>query len=798
MFRNYLVIALRNIWKYKGFSFINILGLAIGLACCILILLFIQHELSFDKYHNGADRTYRVVIDIKNKTSSRQFAATSFTLAPALKENFAEVESTARVWKRDNRLVKYENKMFYEDFLLWADHELFEVLTIPFITGDNENALSRPNTVVLTQRMANKYFGSENPLGRTLNINTIDYEITGVVANAPKNTHLKYNFIVSLKTYETRRWMANWHTTMSYTYVKLKPNTDSGIFSDQVEKIADRYVGEILQEWGSEYVYSLQPIASIHLYSNIRNEAEAPSDPKYIYIFMAVAVLILLIACINFINLVTARSMNRFKEVSIRKVVGAKRGQLVRQFFGESFVLFTISLLIAFVSAELFKPIFNDLSGLDFSLTDMFKPGLILPMIGITIFMGLATGFYPAFFMTIFSPVQSLKGVFRKGYRGSNSRRILVVVQFAISIVLIIGTIIVFQQLDFMKNQELGFDQEKKLVIPVKGGLSLEENYESVKNEFLQHSSVSKATVSSSVPGRDVENYATRLTGVDDDKNQSMFHLYFDYDFIPQFDIELVAGRSFQEELATDINATFLINEAAVKSYGFNSPEEALGAKIQTGNGGHINEIIGVVKDFHYRGLQTAVEPLIMEFLPEMFGFITLTVTIDNVKETLSFAENKWRKLYPQNPFEYFFLDADFERQYQSEERLGKLFGAFTFVGIFVACLGLFALASFISEQRTKEIGIRKVLGAPVPGLVLLLTREFVTLVLLAILVAWPLAWYATSSWLDGFAYRVDLLQTGWVFALAGGVALLIALLTVSSQAIRAAVANPVDSLRYE
>jgi putative ABC transport system permease protein len=796
MLRNYLKIALRNFQRHKGYSFINIAGFAIGMACCLIILIYVRHELSYDNYHKDVERTYRIPIDIRTKTANRVFALVSPTVAPALKADFPQVEYAARAIPTSSRLVKKEERLHYEDLFMYADQELFDIFTIPFIQGSPQDALTRPQTLVITERMALKYFGNSNPVGETLEINQRVYEITGVVVNSPENTHMKYDLIASLETLRDWEEMTNWHSTMFYTYLKLRPEVNVEEFSQKVSRIADKYVGERLSDWGDTYHYFLQPISSIHLHSHLRYEIEPPGNPVYVYIFSFVGLFILLIACLNFMNLSTARATNRAKEVGLRKVVGAQRLQLIGQFLGESLLVALLSLGLALVAARFAIPLLNNLTGISLSFGTVLNPVVLFSLVGGAVIVGLAAGLYPAFALSAFRPAVTLKGTLSSGSRGLALRTVLVVSQFAITVVLIIGTLTMYKQFSFMKNQYLGFEKEQKLILPLRGGIDIKENYETVKDTFSKHSSITGATASSNVPGRPVSNFGIKLVGEEDDKSQSMFHLYFDHDFIPDYGIEMAAGRAFQKGMSTDIRGAFLINEAAVKAFGWSSPEEALGKRLFTGWGGRVNPVIGVTKNFHYRGLQTEVEPLVMAFMPEALYNITLSLDITNLKESLAFVESQWEALFPGSPFESFFLDADFDQQYRADEQVGSIFGIFTSLGLFIACLGLLGLASFMAQSRIKEIGIRKILGASVAGIVFMLSKQFTKWVLLANIIAWPVAYFAMQSWLQGFAYRVNIgILT---FVLSALVALLIALLTVSYQAIRAAVANPVDALRYE
>jgi len=767
------------------------------MACCLLILLYVRHELSYDSYHKDVERVCRIVQDIRTQTANRVFVPVSPMVAPTLKSDYPQVEYAARAFTfTGSRLVRRKDTFFYEYRFMYADQELFDVLTFQFIQGNPQGALTRPNTLVVSQRMAIKYFGNVNPLGDTLEINQQEYEITGVVKDCPENTHLKYDLIASLETLKDWQEMSNWYSTMFYTYIKLRPDVNMKEFSLQVSRLADKYIGEQLESWGSTYHYFLQPLSSIHLHSNLRYETEPPGNPVYITIFSFVGLFILIIACLNFMNLSTARATNRAKEVGLRKVVGAQKLQLIGQFLGESLLVAFLSLGLAMVIARFAIPLLNDLTGISLSFDALLLPGVLLSLIGGAVLVGMAAGLYPAFVLSAFRPAVTLKGATSAGTQGFALRTVLVVVQFAISVMLIIGTLTMYKQFNFMKNQYLGFEKEQKLILPLRGGINIQENFASVKDMFSKHSSITGVTVSSTVPGRGVSNFGVSLVGEDDTKNQSMFHMYFDDDFIPDYGIEIVAGRAFQKEMKTDFMGAFLINEAAVKAFGWTNPEEALGKRMQTGHGGRVNPIIGVTKNFHYRGLQSEVEPLVMEFLPWTFRYITFSIDITDLNETLAFVKSQWEALWPGYPFEQFFLDTDFDRQYRADEQIGNVFGIFTFLGLFIACLGLLGLASFTAESRIKEIGIRKVLGASVGGIVLMLSKQFTKWVLLGNCIAWPVAYYFINRWLKNFAFRVDI--GVWTFVLSGILVLLVAILTVSYQSIKAAVANPVDSLRYE
>jgi len=793
MIVNYLKTAFRHMFRHKAYSLINVMGLAVGIACCLLVLMYVSHELSFDRYHHDVERVFRIAQRIQKEAAELETARVAAPLIPAVRENFPEVEHAARfqlaTW---DSLVERAEKKFYEDWVMIAESDIFNVLTIPFISGNPEQALVRPRTVVITERIAKKYFGLEDPLNRTLTLWGNPVEVTGVIQNCPKNTHLRYDIIISLNGFEELWNLDNWGWTGFYAYVKLKPHTDSELFEQKIHDVVDMYTGATLKEWGQSFSFFLQPITSIHLNSHLNTEIVSPGNPQDIYIFSIIGFLILLISCINFTNLSTARSINRAKEVGVRKVVGAHQIQLARQFLWESMLASVISMVIALIIVAGVLPHFNKLTGLDFSFQYTLKPTILLTLIGISLLAGVIAGSYPAFLLSRFLPARILKGSIGPDSRGNIIRKVLVLVQFSITIVLVIGTLVVYKQISFMKNMYLGFDKEQKLIITGDIG----ERYESVKAEFLKHPSITGATASWNVPGRLANLIEAHLVGEEEEKAQSMNFYYVDHDFIPEYDIEMVAGRPFQEEIRSDINDSFILNETAVMAFGFSSPEAVVGKKMYEGGSGGIGIIIGVTKDFFYKGLQTKVEPLVMQVRPDFFSTISLEIRTDNLKETLTFVENKWKDLQLGRLFSYFFLDEDFNRHYHSEENLGRLYATLTLLALFISCLGLAGLSAFTAEQRIKEIGVRKVLGASVPNIVFLLLSEFTKWVIAASIIAWPAAYFFMQKWLQGFANRTNIGL--WMFVFSAALAFFISVLTVSYQSLKAAAANPVDSLRYE
>jgi len=794
MLKNYLKIVLRNMKNNKIYSFINIAGLSIGIACFLAIFLYVRFETSFDNYHRDADRIYRVstIVSSLNMPGNRnRFANISGPAAPVIKENFPQVEKAARFQIRRWVLIQYKDKMFYESNCLYADQELFDIFSIPVIKGDLYNLIIRPGTIVLTEGMAKKYFGNEDPVGKTIQVDDANFEITGVVKDPPRNTHVKYRFIASLDFANLNEWQREaWTSTIFYTYLKVNQDIDTKSFESSINTFLKSNPGQLRDDW----TYFLQPIKDIHLHSDLIYEVEPPGNPTYLSIFCVIGVFILLIAAVNFVNLTTARSTSRAKEVGLRKVIGAQRGQLVRQFLGESLLLSVFAIAIAVFMVFLLLPFISSLTGIGFQKNDLFNPGILAGLFVLACMIGMGAGFYPALLLSGLSPMLTLKGIFRSGSGRVALRKSLVVFQFAIAVIMIVSTLIVYFQLDYMRNANLGFDKEQKLVVPAR--LS-RNNYESIKNEFLSYHAIKGATASSSVPGQMGGNtWGVNLKG--EDFSGLVFNVStVDYDFLSEYKLELIAGEGFKKGKSGGAAEVCLINEAGAKALGFGLPENALGKEIVRAQSGLM--IIGIVKDFHYRGLQQKIDPLMLVLPDDRYNnlfVLTLTLETKNLQDTLKFVENKWKELNLGAIFSYRFLDEVFDRLYQTEERVGRIFSTFTALGLFIAFLGLFGLALFSAEQRTKEIGIRKVLGAKVSSIIIILAKEFVKWVAMGIVIAFPIAYYAMHRWLQSFAYRTSI--SLWIFVFSATLALVIALITVSYQSIKAATANSVDSLRYE
>ncbi|MCI0692138.1 ABC transporter permease [candidate division KSB1 bacterium] len=799
MLKNYLKIALRNLRKHKGYTLINIAGLTVGIACCALILLFVRHELSYDRFHQKAGRIYRVLVTLHENGKSNRHSWTPAPMAPTLAEEYPEVLKAVRVETFGKPLVSYEGKQFYEEGVYGADPSLFEIFDFPLLRGNPETALQDPKSVVLSQAMAQKYFGNENPLGKVIQIERggRDFQVTGILQEIPQASHLRPDFIIPFVNIASR--LDNWFWFSFAGYVLLAEKNAAAALEEKLHDFVMKHYSDASRKAGFPKVsLGLQPLTDIHLRSDFDNEAGKLSAMTYLYLFVALALFIIAVACINFMNLATARSQHRAREVGVRKVIGGMRSQLVLQFISESVILALIATLSAIVLVEFFLPAFNALAQkelhLDYGSDGLLVGGFFL----LALFVGVAAGSYPAFFLSRFQPVEVLKGSSHKGTSGARLRQLLVVGQFVISIALIACTIVVNNQIEFIRDKRLGFDKEQVVIVPLRGEQA-QTKWPNVKTELLRYPEILSLAASSSIPA-DPEYWRTDAKRGDDDDAMAVFSYQIDYDFFKTLGIDLAAGRFLSPEFPGDSAQAFVLNEAAVKDFGYESAEAAIGqAFVWLGHGPDNPKrgtVVGVVKDFHFRPLYEEIAPAVFHLMPDRMYFIIVRVRPNSMKEALAVLKEKWQAFDPGHPLEFSFMDEKVEAQYGAETRLLKVFSIFSVFAIFISCLGLFGLVSFATEQRTKEIGIRKVLGASVSGIIFMLSSSFTKLVAIAFAVATPLAWWAMNKWLQNFAYRADL---GWpVFALAGGTALLIALLTVGTQAIKAALANPVEALRYE
>jgi putative ABC transport system permease protein len=802
MLKNIIKITFRNISKHKVYYFINVAGLSVGIVCFILIALFITDELSYDRYHAKADRIYKAGVRALWADNEFHGCVSPAPFSRALVAEFPEVEVSTRLRRSGFPVIRYRDKVFSEERWYWADDTHFDVFTVPFLQGDPKTALTKPNSVVITESMARKYFGAEDPLGKSLNANNRrDYLITGVIEDVPHNSHVHYDFLASYITIEDGSDQ-NWISNNFPTYFVLKEGVSHKDFETKLQLIVKKYVapqletvfGATLDEMeasGGSIRYFITPLTDIHLHSHLRFEHEPNSDIAYVYIFTVVALAILLIACVNFVNLATARSASRAKEVGVRKTVGSKRAQLIRQFLTETVVLGFLATLVALPLIHFMLPVFNNLTGKNLSVPYLENVYTIPLLIGIALFVGLLAGVYPAFFLASFDPVAVFKGESVNRGKRSWMRNILVVFQFSVSVVLIIGTLVVYKQLNYIQNKNLGFNRDQ--VVIVKKADDIGQKIRAFKQELLRHPGIVNASNSSNLIGDFFGDSLFRQIDQPKEQNQLIWRMWTDKDYSKTYELEFKGGRFFSEE-PQEGRREVVLNESGARILGY---EEAVGEKI-IDMGGRDFTIIGVVKDFHFEPLHKELNPLIiLPFSPKGNGrYLSVRVRAENIRETLAFMKKSWEKYALNQAFEYEFFDDHFARLYRSEEKTGTIFFSFSLLAILIASLGLFGLTAFITQQKTKEIGIRKVLGASVVGILFLYTRQFTRWVLVANIIAWPLAYFAMHKWLENFAYRTNI-GVG-TFIVSGILALSIALFTVSFQSIRAAIANPVESLRYE
>ncbi len=799
MLRNYLSVALRNLRRHPAYSLINISGLAIGMATCILILMYIQDELGYDRYHPHAERVYRIVDDIESGGQTVQTAGTPTAWGPALKRDFPEIELLVRMRGTGSAwLVDLGNTIYYERKVIWAEPDLFEMFSIPLVSGDPGTALVEPYSMVISEDLAFKYFGTEDPVGEVVNLdNRWDFTVTGVMKNIPTNSHMRPDMFVSYTTMNViRSWdLGDWefHRNL-YTYIRLRENVSPDDFEAKLPAFLERHAGDQYREAGIILRPSLQPLVDIRLYSNRESEHEPNGDIRYIALFMIIAFLILIIACINFINLATARSEMRAREVGVRKVMGANRLQLIRQFMGESVLMAGLAAVVAVILVQLTVPGVNEIAGkqLALPLTDWMVLGTLA--LG-TILIGLAAGSYPAAYLSGFLPAVVMKGNPVTGKKGLGMRQVLVVVQFSMSIFLLVSTAVIHDQLEFIQTKRLGFDKEHVMVVPITGSHQI-PNTPVLKQRLSGMPGVVGVATTTGVPGmRVLPIMEVRPDGMPPEDHLMMATLHVDENFLDVMDIDVVAGRNFSPDWGTDTTGGVLLNETAVRNLGWGAPDDALGRQFErlSFEGVVPGRVIGVIRDFHLRTIHEEIEPAAI-MTSTYHIFVLIRIAPDNIPETIGRIEEVWRDVDPRFPLDYTFLDEDFDALYRTDHQLGEIFAVFAFLAIFVACLGLLGLASFSIQQRTREIGIRKVVGSSVSGIVILLSRDFMKYVLLANLIAWPLAWFVMSNWLQNYAYAAEI-RFEW-FLVGGLVALVIAWLTIGVHAVGASRRNPVNALR--
>ena len=782
--------------------------MALGMACTIVILLWVRYEFSFDRYHEKAERIYRLATDFHFGSFQGRYAVSNHPAGPTLQGDYPEVEKAVRfhpVW--GNSLVRYKTRKFIQHGMFYADPTVFDVFTLPLLRGDPGSALTAAYSVVITRNVATKYFGDEDPLGEILKIsnavhknlhNDPNFTVTGVVENLPPNSHFTFNVLLSYETIyvdnekQRHRWTGD---IDNYTYLLLAPNTDYRELEKKLPALVERYLEKDLQELGAGFGLFLQPLTRIHLYSKLKADIAYPGIIEGVVAFIGIAVLILLIACINFMNLSTARSVGRAREIGIRKSLGADRRALVIQFMGETIVYSMFSLFLALGFVELLIPLFRSIFLWTVKFENVYSPGMIAGFFVLALLVGIIAGSYPAYYMSGFQPLRALKGIYGKGAGKSLFRSLLVIFQFTVSIALIFATVVCFRQFDYMQKKAFGFSRERVVVVSIVD-TSLREHTASVKAELKQISGVAGVAFTSHYPGGSARKNIFAPQGFAYEDMQEMDAISVDAEFIPTMEIELEAGRNFSLEDASDNRRAILINKTAARRFGW-TPLTAVGKTIVELKDNKVKKtIIGVVKDFHQRNLYNTIEPLFIEYEPEVYNLVLIKVRPGSLFETINHLEIKWKEFDASGSFDYRFLDAGIAENYRGIKKLGMLFVGFSCIAILIACMGLFGMAMFSAEQRTREIGIRKALGATVSDIALMLSKSFIKWVLVANIFAWPLAYWFTKDWLEDYPYRINLGVS--LYALAGLLGLMIALLTVSYQTIKAATGNPVDALRYE
>jgi len=806
MFRNYLKVALRSLWKSKGFTAINIIGLAAGLGVCLLIVLYVADELSYDRFNVNADRIYRLDADIYFNSTQFTSSISPKPLALTLTKECPQVEQMVRINSSNDILIKKGGDWIRDHHLAFADSTFFKVFSIPMVTGDPATALNEPNSIVIDESAARRYFNSTDVVGKTLELeNKTVCKVTGVMQDFPRQSHFHLSFIRPVRdSYQgdNDQWLSNnWHS-----YILVRPGTDRAYLQSRVDATVDKYLGKQLEQvlhtsikdmnhQGAHFIYHLMPLEDIHLQSNKAYELEPNGNKSYIYIFSFVAILILIIACVNFMNLSTARSANRAKEVGIRKVAGSTKGHLIIQFLTESVLLSFFSLLLALGIALLLLPMFNQLAGKELHAGSLFSFRFLSLLVLLVFLVGCLAGSYPAFYLSSFQPIQVLKGKIASGFKGSLLRSILVVGQFVISIGLIISTIVIYNQLNYIRSRETGFDRDQVLVIH--NAYLAGDPIKTFRKELTQLTGVADATLSGDLPtnggGYDQEGWF-RSSSMDTKGAVVLTNLFVDEHYVPTLGMRMVQGRNFSIDFPSD-STGIILNESAVELLGWKDPIDHIFYRPGDSMKSVAYHVVGVVKDFNFSSMHDKVGPLVIN-MSDNRGNMAVRLRGGDIVGPVGQIEAKWKRMANGVPFTYTFMDDDFNKLYQSEKQTGQLFISFAVFAIFIACLGLFGLVTYAAEQRMKEIGIRKVLGARVSGIVGLLSKDFALLVGIAALIAFPFAWWGMSKWLNSFAYRIGI--SWWIFVAAGAVALLIALLTVSLQTIRAALANPVKSLRSE
>ncbi|SDD21362.1 putative ABC transport system permease protein [Mucilaginibacter pineti] len=809
MLKNYLRSALRNITRHKFISFINIFGLTVGLTCCLLIMVYVINELNYDKFNTNAEDIYRVTrsFNTGDGVETLHLGAVAPPFGPLLKNEFPDIKKVTRIYPSGNLTVRYKDKLITEKEGCFADENFFDFFSVKTTKGDPKSALSEPFTVMMTQELAHKYFGNEDPINKVIRLsNQFDVKVTGIYEPFPGNSQLHPKMLLSFNTlkdsavYGKKNLETNWGNNAFFTYLLFPKGYNVDKVAARFPAFLDKYVHDVGQAGNSHESRNsklyFQKFLDIHLHSHLDDEIEQNGDIKRVLIFSSIALFILLIACINYMNLSTARSALRAREIGIRKVIGAQQKEIIVQFLSESVLITTFSLVLALAITAAVIPLVNKFSGLALSFQLLNQPQIIAAIIATPFIIGIISGIYPAIFMSSFKPVKVLKGLLKVGSGSISFRKVLVVIQFSISIILIVATTIVFQQLKYMQQKSLGFNKDH--ILTMRNPFTPAQ-FEVFKNELTRAGVVKDMTRSSRIPtGRLLDNQGVSViqNGTVQSVDAVLKYVNTDYGFITTYGMKMAAGRNFSKDYGTDSN-NYVINTSAAKVLGWHTPDKAIGKTISYG--GVNGKIVGVVNDFHFESLHQKIIPLLMRmpsFANNSYNRLSVKVSGNNLQSALSTIEQSWKKYQPEVPFEYVFLDDRFQVLYNTEQQQGSLFTIFSFIAIFIACLGLFGLSAFTITQRVKEIGVRKVLGASIPQIVTELSKDFLKLVLIASVIALPIAWYSMNKWLLDFAFRISI--QWWVFLMAGVIALIIAFVTISFQSIKAASANPVKSLRSE
>lgn len=789
MFKNLIKTAIRHMLKHLGYSLLNILGLTLGITSALFLIIYVSNEVSYDRYHEKADRIYRVTSSIKEPDDKFTWLVAQIPFGPQVVHDYPEVESFVRFINMPRALYKYEDKEFNEENFYYVDSTLFDIFTYKVLKGEVKSALLAPKKIILTEKIANRYFGKTDPIGKTLTTGNNTYEVTGIIADIPNNSHFKFDAVASRNNLPKQ--LGSWGFFGVYTYLLFPKNFDVRSFEKKMQGMYDTYMKPIFGGMNITISYNLEPIRRIHLYSTNANEPEPTGSITYVYIFGIVAIFLVLIAAMNYMNLATARSTRRAREVGLRKVVGSRRMPLVLQFLSESVVFTLISLILSIILIMVLLHKFNELAGRSFDYHVLYSPAVLLSLIAVMIIVGIFGGSYPAFFLSRFSPVTVLKGSLTQGSAGSLLRKVLVVIQFTVSVIMIICTIVVFRQLNYLKTMDQGFDQKNVISLQLNGPMI--RKYPLLKQGLLDNPNIKYVTATNSAVG---EGSGKLIFNVETDQGMAQKGINFcivDYDFIETLGIKMASGRNFQKDMPSDTLSAVIVNETFVKRMGWKEP---IGKKVEAGDARTLRaRVIGVMKDYHQTGMYNGIESLLLAYRP-LNNVIYIKLSGVETQPTLSFIEKKWKDIFPDQPFTYTYLSERFGRQFEADENRGLVFTLFTILAIIIACLGLFGLASYMVEQRTKEVGIRKVFGANENTILGLISKDFLILVLIGILIAVPVAYYFMSNWLENYVYKMKIGIPLLLFA--SLLTIVITFLTISYKAYQAAIMNPATALKTE